>query len=139
LPLLTSADQPGIHRTAGHSNRPCIFRTCYTDEFQGKLMADGAYHDRGYRRAAVLASISEAYSKILAQHFSSNFVLDGGRAVDEQGYIGTATDFAQIPTPLKSLKPDIIRVQGSGAVHVFDKQSSLIRIGRASLFALAHR
>ena len=46
-----------------------IFRACYTDSFQGKLMADFAYHSTRYRRVAVLTNISESYSKILARYF----------------------------------------------------------------------
>lgn len=89
-----------------------LFRTCYTDDFQGKIMADFAFHDRGYRSAAVLTNFSETYSKILAQYFSTSFIDNGGRVVYREGYNGSAADFKQLLTPLISLKPDVVFVPG---------------------------
>lgn len=89
-----------------------IFRTCYTDTFQGKLMADFAYKSTRYQRAAVLTNISESYSKILAHYFSANFKLNGGEIVFEGGYKGLASDYKDILLPLKSLKPHVIFVPG---------------------------
>jgi branched-chain amino acid transport system substrate-binding protein len=89
-----------------------LFRTCYTDDFQGKLMADFAFNDGGYRRAAVLSNFSETYSKILARYFSANFVYNGGDVVYEEGYNGSAADFKQLLTPLVALKPDVVFIPG---------------------------
>lgn len=89
-----------------------IFRTCYTDDFQGKLMADFAFKSTGYRRAAVLTNISETYSKILARYFSANFISNGGEVIFKGGYKGSATDYLDILQPLTSLKPDVVFVPG---------------------------
>jgi branched-chain amino acid transport system substrate-binding protein len=89
-----------------------IFRTCYTDAFQGKLMADFAYKSTRYRRAAVLTNISESYSKVLAHFFSTHFKLNGGEVVFEGGYKDLATDYEDILLPLKSIKPQVIFVPG---------------------------
>lgn len=89
-----------------------IFRTCYTDTFQGKLMADFAYKSTRYERAAVLTNISESYSKELARFFSVNFELNGGDVVFEGGYKGSATDYKNILIPLKALNPQVIFVPG---------------------------
>jgi branched-chain amino acid transport system substrate-binding protein len=89
-----------------------IFRTCYTDDFQGKLMADFAVQSTGYRRAAVLTNISETYSKILARYFSANFISNGGEVIFKGSYKGSATDFLEILHPLNSLKPDVVFVPG---------------------------
>jgi branched-chain amino acid transport system substrate-binding protein len=89
-----------------------IFRTCYTDAFQGKLMADFAYKSAHHKRAAVLTNISESYSKILGHYFSANFILNGGDVVFEGGYMGSAADYKDILLPLKSLKPHVIFVPG---------------------------
>lgn len=89
-----------------------IFRTCYTDSFQGKLMADFAYNTTLYKRAAILTNISESYSKILAHYFSANFESIGGVVIFKGGYTGTATDFKDILTPLINLKPHVIFVPG---------------------------
>ncbi len=89
-----------------------IFRTCYTDKFQGKLMADFAYHSTQYRRAAVLTNISEAYSKILSRYFSANFEANGGLIVYKGGYKGSAVDFEDILVPMIEQKPDVVFVPG---------------------------
>jgi branched-chain amino acid transport system substrate-binding protein len=89
-----------------------IFRTCYTDKFQGKLMADFAYHSTQYRRAAVLTNISETYCRILARYFTVNFEANGGKVVYEAGYKGLANDYQDILAPITSLKPDVVFVPG---------------------------
>jgi branched-chain amino acid transport system substrate-binding protein len=89
-----------------------IFRTCYTDDFQGELLADFAYLAIGRRRAAVLTNISETYSQILAKYFSTNFVANGGEVVFTEGYKGSAVDFYTILNPLRRLKPDVVFIPG---------------------------
>lgn len=89
-----------------------IFRTCYTDTFQGKLMADFANKSKRYERAAVLTNISESYSKVLARFFSVNFELNGGDVIFEGGYKSSATDYKDILLPLKALNPQVIFVPG---------------------------
>jgi branched-chain amino acid transport system substrate-binding protein len=89
-----------------------IFRTCYTDKFQGKLMADFAFQSLHDRRAAVLTNISEAYSETLSRYFSANFEALGGRIVYKGGYKGSAIDFEDILVPLINQKPEVIFVPG---------------------------
>lgn len=89
-----------------------IFRACYTDDFQGKLMADFAFHELGHRRAAILSNISETYSQKLAQYFSSQFVFNGGEVVFEAGYKGLAIDFRSILKSLSVLAPEVVFIPG---------------------------
>lgn len=89
-----------------------IFRTCYTDEFQGELLADFAYKAIGHRRAAVLTNISETYSRILAKYFSAHFINNGGDVIYDQGYKGNAVDFYAILNPLRKLDPDVVFIPG---------------------------
>ncbi len=89
-----------------------IFRDCYTDDFQGKLMADFAFYSLDHRRVAILSNISETYSQRLAQYFSTHFKLNGGDVISEAGYMGRAVDFRDILTPLISLKPDAVFIPG---------------------------
>ena len=108
IPMISpGSTAPEVTRTGSF-----IFRTCYTDDFQGKLMADFAYFSMGYRRAAVLTNISETYSKILARYFAANFVSDGGKVVVEEGYKGSSIDFEDILLPIKSLKPEAVFIPG---------------------------
>lgn len=89
-----------------------IFRTCYTDKFQGKLMADFAFQSLHDRRAAVLTNISESYSETLSRYFSANFEALGGRVVYKGGYKGSAIDFEDILVPLIDQKPEVVFVPG---------------------------
>lgn len=89
-----------------------IFRTCYTDEFQGELLADFAYNAIGHRRAAVLTNISETYCQILAKYFTAHFINNGGDVIYIQGYKGNAVDFYTILNPLKKLEPDVVFIPG---------------------------
>lgn len=89
-----------------------IFRTCYTDEFQGELLADFAFKAIGYRHAAVLTNISETYSQILAKYFTAHFVNNGGDVIYNEGYKGNAIDFYSILDPLKKLKPEVVFIPG---------------------------
>jgi len=108
IPMISPGSTAPEVTQSGHY----LFRTCYTDDFQGKLMADFAFLDGGYRRAAVLTNFSETYSQILAHHFSANFVFNGGAVIYEDGYNGSAADFKQLLTPLISLKPDVVFIPG---------------------------
>jgi branched-chain amino acid transport system substrate-binding protein len=89
-----------------------IFRTCYTDDFQGELLADFAYEAIENRRAAVLTNISETYSRILAKHFTAHFTHNGGEVIYEGGYMGSAIDFYTILDPLRKLEPDVVFIPG---------------------------
>lgn len=51
------------------------FRVCYTDPFQGKVMANYAFEDGGYRKIAVIQEASSVYSVTLAKIFMENFKL----------------------------------------------------------------
>jgi branched-chain amino acid transport system substrate-binding protein len=89
-----------------------IFRTCYTDEFQGELLADFAYKAIGNRHAAVLTNISETYSQILAKYFTAHFTNNGGEVIYEKGYRGSAIDFYSVLDPLRKLEPDVVFIPG---------------------------
>lgn len=89
-----------------------VFRTCYTDEFQGELLADFAYKAIGNRRAAVLTNISETYSQILAKYFIAHFTHNGGEVIYKEGYMGNAIDFYAVLDPLRKLEPDVVFIPG---------------------------
>ena len=51
------------------------FRVCYTDPFQGKVMANYAFKEGGYRKIAVIQEESSGYSVTLVKVFMENFKL----------------------------------------------------------------
>jgi len=89
-----------------------IFRTCYTDDFQGKLMADFAHRSLKGRRAAVFININETYSQTLAKYFMDAFIKNEGTMITQAGYKSTAVDFKAILAPLVQSPPDVVFVPG---------------------------
>ena len=108
VPMIT----PGSTAPAVTQVGSYIFRVCYTDDFQGELMADFAFQALGHRKAAVLTNISETYSQKLANFFVRNFIQSGGQVIYQGGYKGSAVDFRDLLSPLKSIHPQVIFIPG---------------------------
>jgi branched-chain amino acid transport system substrate-binding protein len=89
-----------------------IFRVCFTDPFQGKVMATFARRRLGLRRAALLVDATAPYSVGLADVFSASFAEQGGEIVATQKYAGQETDFRAQLTAVKAANPDALFVPG---------------------------
>lgn len=115
-PVLQAAGIPMISpgSTAPEVTRVgnCIFRTSYTDDFQGKLMADFAVRSLGGRSAAVFTNINETYSQILGRFFAEAFTRNDGTVAARAGYKSTAVDFQGILAPLVTAAPDVVFIPG---------------------------
>jgi branched-chain amino acid transport system substrate-binding protein len=125
IPMVSpGSTAPDVTKTGDY-----IFRTCYTDDFQGELLADFAFNAIGHRQAAVLTNISETYSQILAKYFSVHFAGNGGKVIYEEGYKGSAIDFYQILDPLRLLNPDLVFIPGySRDSGLIIKQARIMKI-----------
>jgi branched-chain amino acid transport system substrate-binding protein len=89
-----------------------IFRTCYTDSFQGRLLAGFAYHELQARTAAILTNLNETYSQELSSQFDSAFRQIGGKVVMADGYKGSAVDFKTMLQSVKARSPDVVFIPG---------------------------
>jgi len=89
-----------------------IFRVCFTDPFQGKLISDFAKRTLKASKVAVLTDVASAYSVGLADYFKEPFVANGGTIVAEQKYSGGDKDFKAQLTAIKAANPDAIFVPG---------------------------
>ena len=58
-----------------------IFRACFLDEFQGRVMARFAVDSLKFKRVAILKDIKNDYSVGLAQFFSEEYKAHGGRSL----------------------------------------------------------
>lgn len=85
-----------------------IFRMCFTDIFQGQVMAKFAYSVLGKRNVAVLLDNTKDYSIGLAQSFSKDFIALGGRIVVRQSYGAGDKDFSAQLTAIKAAHPDAV-------------------------------
>jgi branched-chain amino acid transport system substrate-binding protein len=108
VPMISpSSTNPKVTQTGDY-----IFRVCFTDPFQGRLLAGFAQHTLKAAKIAIFSDVSAPYSVGLAQLFREPFVAGGGQIVSEQKYTGGDKDFKAQLTIIKGLKPDAILVPG---------------------------
>ena len=102
----------GATRTDLTKGQPNIFRVCYTDAFQGPVMAKFAYEELGLRHVALMTDKKQPYSTGLSDSFRAFFTKLGGTIVDEQFYEGGNTTFTGQLTNLKAKNPDGLFMSG---------------------------
>lgn len=89
-----------------------IFRVCFTDPFQGTVVAKFAADELKAKTAALLIDKKSDYSVGLADFFKQAFVSKGGKIVDEQSYQGGDIDFKGQLTNIRGKNPDVIMLPG---------------------------
>jgi branched-chain amino acid transport system substrate-binding protein len=89
-----------------------IFRVCFTDEFQGKLLANFAKRTLKAMKIAIMTDVKSDYSVGLSRDFKMPFTAAGGSIVAEQTYNGGDKDFKGQLTAIKAANPDAIIVTG---------------------------
>src|SRR5688572_21928458 len=89
-----------------------IFRVCFLDPFQGKVMATFARNTLKFDKVAVLKDVKNDYSIGLADAFKASFTAIGGKIVVEQSYSAGDTDFSAQVTAMKAANPQALYVPG---------------------------
>ncbi|HAB19390.1 MAG TPA: ethanolamine utilization protein EutJ, partial [Verrucomicrobiales bacterium] len=89
-----------------------VFRVCFIDPFQGKLLADFARRTLKANRVAILSDVAAPYSVGLAEFFRKAFTAAGGQVVTEQRYASKDKDFRAQLTTIKADAPDALFVPG---------------------------
>jgi branched-chain amino acid transport system substrate-binding protein len=89
-----------------------IFRVCYIDPFQGKVMATFTRQTLKLDKVAILKDVKNDYSIGLADAFQKAFVASGGTIAVEQSYAAGDTDFSAQVTAIKSSGAQAIWVPG---------------------------
>ena len=108
IPMLTpSATNPAVTATGDY-----IFRACFIDPFQGAVLATFAREKLNSQRAALLTSISSAYSTGLGEVFRAEFPKAGGTIVSDQKFSEGDKDFKAQLTAIKAANPDVLFVPG---------------------------
>jgi branched-chain amino acid transport system substrate-binding protein len=102
-----SSTNPKVTETGDY-----IFRVCFIDPFQGKLLAEFAKRSLKAHNIAIFSDVSAPYSVGLAENFKEPFVAGGGQIVSEQKYTGGDKDFKAQLTAIKAANPDAIFVPG---------------------------
>jgi branched-chain amino acid transport system substrate-binding protein len=89
-----------------------IFRVCFLDPFQGKVMADFARDHLKFSHVAILKDVKNDYSIGLADAFRAAFTAGGGDISVEQSYSAGDTDFSAQITAIKASKAEGLYVPG---------------------------
>jgi branched-chain amino acid transport system substrate-binding protein len=89
-----------------------IFRVCFIDPFQGKVMATFARQSLKLDKVAILKDVKNDYSIGLADAFQKAFTAGGGTIAAEQSYAAGDTDFSAQLTAIKSSGAQAIWVPG---------------------------
>ena len=99
-PVLQAAGTPMVTPTASMPAVTLagnyIFRACFIDSFQGKVMAQFARTDLSAKTAGIFINVNEDYSQELARFFETAFVAAGGTVPWKGNYSGAAVDFTRL-------------------------------------------
>ena len=109
IPMMTTnATNPAVTSAGDFA-----FMAAFTDDFQGKVMAEFAVQELGASRVAVLTERGSIYSEGLSQTFIDNFGALGGTVEAHQFYMSGETDFAAQLIAVTSSMPDAVFIPGS--------------------------
>ncbi|MBT3236540.1 MAG: ABC transporter substrate-binding protein [Bdellovibrionales bacterium] len=110
VPLLTPASTNEAVTKTGNF----ISRTCFTDGFQGVVMARFAFNNLKKRNVAIIIDNSSDYSKGLAAVFKKEFQRLGGKLVSQRdfAYQQKDIDFKSLLRKVKRKRPDVIFLPG---------------------------
>ena len=89
-----------------------IFRVCFIDPFQGKVMAIFARNNLKFDKVAILKDVKNDYSIGLADAFQKAFTAAGGTIVVEQSYSQGDTDFSAQVTAIRGTSAQAVFVPG---------------------------
>ena len=96
-----------------------IFRVCYTDPFQGKVLANFAIKDLKAMTAGVLVNVDDQYSEGLADFFIKNYQNQGGKILFIESYLEKSSDFTFFFEKVKKHRPEVLFHPGHTKVSAF--------------------
>jgi len=102
IPIVVTGTNPDI--TPG---KDFVFRSCWTDDFQGLVMAKFAYEELGATSAAILYDLGNDYAKSVSEIFAETFEELGGMITTIETHPTDAIDFRAQLTNIKATSPDV--------------------------------
>ena len=113
VPLVSaSATADDVTVDSNGNVRAYVFKTCFSDSYQGVTMANFAYDDIGFTNAAILVENTSDYSVGIGNSFREEFSSLGGAVVAEEAYQSKETDFRAVLTNIRAANPDVLLVPG---------------------------
>lgn len=108
IPTITgTATNPKV-TVADGKRKDYMFRACYTDSFQGTVMAKFSRETLQAKTAAVLYDAGNDYSKGIAEVFRDTFAKMGGAVAGYESYGKDDVDFSALLTKVKAANPDVL-------------------------------
>ncbi|WP_320045991.1 ABC transporter substrate-binding protein [uncultured Ilyobacter sp.] len=105
IPMITpTSTNPKVTTQGGEY----VFRACFIDPFQGKILAKFSAEDLKVKKAAILYDVANDYSKGLAEFFQKGFEEAGGEVVAVETYNTGDSDFNAQLTKISALKPEVL-------------------------------
>ncbi len=89
-----------------------IFRACYTDIHQAKVLARFAHEHLKARTAAVVTIAGDIYSEGLSTEFIKRFAAQGGNVLVQVRYLQSAMNFTDQVETVLSAAPDLVFLPG---------------------------
>lgn len=87
-----------------------VFRSCFIDPFQGKVLANFASNDLSAKKAIIMINSGSEYSKELARIFEEQFGKNGGTVVQTASYADADTDYKASLTSIATQDFDVLFV-----------------------------
>ncbi len=106
--IATVATNPKVTVNDDGSVKPCNFRVCFIDPYQGAVCAGYAYEKLGFKKAAILYDVASDYSQGSTQFFEETFTKLGGEIVAKEGFKTGDVDFRPQLSKIKDANPDMI-------------------------------
>ncbi len=91
-----------------------IFRVCYSDDQQGRVMGRFAYETLKYRKVLTMVDLSSDYSLGLVERFENAFLDLGGIILARSKYKSRQPNFRELVVQAKNANPDAVFIGGHG-------------------------
>jgi branched-chain amino acid transport system substrate-binding protein len=108
IPLLTPTGTNEKITANDGKVHPYVFRSCFIDPLQGKIMANFASNTLKVKNAVIFIDNSSDYSKSLAESFETLFTKNGGTIVGKEAFLQKDQDFKSTLTKIKAMNPEVI-------------------------------
>ncbi len=109
VPIIsTYGTNPKVTQPTPDTLNQYTFRVCFTDPYQGAVMANFSFNDLKANKAAVLYEISSDYSVGVRDFFKQEWAKLGGQLVADEAYKTGDVEFRAQLTKIKDAAPDVI-------------------------------
>jgi branched-chain amino acid transport system substrate-binding protein len=103
-----STDPKTTLNNRDNKSKQYVFRACFIDPFEAKVLAHFAYNTLHYKTAAVLYDVASQAPNSQASTFKEAFEKQGGKTVAYETYTTHDKDFSAQLTKIKAANPDVL-------------------------------